>query len=244
MISSPFLKRWGSDPIHAHDYQIFADKNGRTDFSHKQGFWTVNLIPFTYSAQYMTFNYVWNVWNTMAWCGLCWCTRWAWVKLYKLKLVKLFELICHLFRSLIRKLLTTDRTKRLGTMRGGAEDVKTHRWFREINWEDVREKKLEVQFYESMVFQIQFYGLSEVTKRFPEPKNVLWYPFGVLTLTTLSPSRYQSSPRLTTRGTLTTLKSTQRKIGRTTKLYQTQFSTSSRASDTAVVQIINAQYHS
>ena len=58
-------------------------------------------------------------------------------------------------------------------MRGGAEDVKTHRWFREINWEDVREKKLEVQFYESMVFQIQFYGLSEVTKRFPEPKNVL-----------------------------------------------------------------------
>ena len=95
------------------------------------------------------------------------------MKLYKLRLVKLFELICHLFRSLIRKLLTTDRTKRLGTMRGGAEDVKTHRWFREINWEDVREKKLEVQFYESMVFQIQFYGLSEVTKRFPGPKNVL-----------------------------------------------------------------------
>ena len=52
-------------------------------------------------------------------------------------------------------------------MRGGAEDVKTHRWFREINWEDVREKKLEVQFY----------GLSETIKRFAEPQKCTLIPF-------------------------------------------------------------------
>lgn len=43
-------------------------------------------------------------------------------------------------KDLIRKLLVPDRTKRLGTMKNGAEDVKRHRWFRGISWTDVYNK--------------------------------------------------------------------------------------------------------
>jgi len=67
-------------------------------------------------------------------------------------------------KSLIRKLLTSDRTKRLGTMRGGAEDVKTHRWFREINWEDVKERKLEVPIKP----QVDHPGDSNNFEKYPE----------------------------------------------------------------------------
>lgn len=46
-------------------------------------------------------------------------------------------------RDLIRKLLVTDRTRRLGNMKNGAEDVKQHRWFRLVDWGAVPEKKLK-----------------------------------------------------------------------------------------------------
>lgn len=46
-------------------------------------------------------------------------------------------------KDLIRKLLATDRTKRLGTMKNGAEDVKRHKWFKSIDWAIVSQKKLQ-----------------------------------------------------------------------------------------------------
>lgn len=46
-------------------------------------------------------------------------------------------------KDLIKKLLVNDRTKRLGSMKNGAEDVKRHRWFKGTNWDDVLEKKLK-----------------------------------------------------------------------------------------------------
>ena len=47
-------------------------------------------------------------------------------------------------KDLIKKLLVSDRTKRLGTMKNGAEDIKRHKWFKSINWDIVPLKKLEV----------------------------------------------------------------------------------------------------
>jgi len=47
-------------------------------------------------------------------------------------------------RDLIKKLLVQDRTKRIGNMKNGADDVKNHRWFRNVCWEDVYNKQLEV----------------------------------------------------------------------------------------------------
>ncbi|KAJ8928569.1 hypothetical protein NQ314_018854, partial [Rhamnusium bicolor] len=45
-------------------------------------------------------------------------------------------------KDLIKKLLVQDRTKRLGNMKSGAEDVKRHRWFKGIDWQDVAMRKL------------------------------------------------------------------------------------------------------
>ncbi|OQV20733.1 Protein kinase DC2 [Hypsibius exemplaris] len=46
-------------------------------------------------------------------------------------------------KDLIKKLLATDRTKRLGNMKNGVEDIKNHRWFRPINWASCLERNLE-----------------------------------------------------------------------------------------------------
>ena len=45
-------------------------------------------------------------------------------------------------KDLVRKLLVADRTKRIGNLRNGAEDVKNHKWFKEVDWEDVIGRKL------------------------------------------------------------------------------------------------------
>jgi hypothetical protein len=47
-------------------------------------------------------------------------------------------------RDLVQKLLVTDRTKRLGNMKGGAGDVKKHKWFKDVDWNDVIEKNVPV----------------------------------------------------------------------------------------------------
>ncbi|KAF9918710.1 hypothetical protein BX616_006597 [Lobosporangium transversale] len=45
-------------------------------------------------------------------------------------------------KDLIKKLLTSDRTKRLGNLRGGSEDIKSHKWFRGVDWEGLRERRV------------------------------------------------------------------------------------------------------
>ncbi|KYN01017.1 PREDICTED: cAMP-dependent protein kinase catalytic subunit PRKX [Cyphomyrmex costatus] len=45
-------------------------------------------------------------------------------------------------KDLIKKLLIADRTKRLGNMRQGAEDVKRHRWFKLVEWPLVPQRAL------------------------------------------------------------------------------------------------------
>lgn len=46
-------------------------------------------------------------------------------------------------KDLVKKLLVVDRCKRLGNMKNGPDDVKRHRWFKNIKWSDVLHKKLE-----------------------------------------------------------------------------------------------------
>lgn len=47
-------------------------------------------------------------------------------------------------KDLVKKLLVLDRTKRLGNMKNGTDDIKRHRWFKHLNWADVINKKLTV----------------------------------------------------------------------------------------------------
>jgi len=42
-------------------------------------------------------------------------------------------------KNLIKKLLTADLTKRYGCLKGGAQDIKKHRWFGSTSWSDMFE---------------------------------------------------------------------------------------------------------
>uniref|UniRef100_A0A8C9I877 Uncharacterized protein n=1 Tax=Piliocolobus tephrosceles TaxID=591936 RepID=A0A8C9I877_9PRIM len=46
-------------------------------------------------------------------------------------------------KDLIKKLLVADRTRRLGNMKNGANDVKRHWWFHSVDWEAVPQRKLK-----------------------------------------------------------------------------------------------------
>jgi len=46
-------------------------------------------------------------------------------------------------RDLIRKLLTADRSKRIGNLKNGAEDIKKHKWNRGLNWAALYNKQLQ-----------------------------------------------------------------------------------------------------
>lgn len=45
-------------------------------------------------------------------------------------------------RDLIRRLLSSDRSKRLGNLRGGASDVKNHQWFEGVDWTSVERRSI------------------------------------------------------------------------------------------------------
>ncbi|CAL1543272.1 unnamed protein product [Lymnaea stagnalis] len=46
-------------------------------------------------------------------------------------------------KDLIKKLLVLDRTRRLGNMKNGADDIKKHKWFKGQDWKDVTGRKLK-----------------------------------------------------------------------------------------------------
>ena len=46
-------------------------------------------------------------------------------------------------KSLIKHLLRRDLSKRFGNLKNGAEDIKTHRFFEDLNFQDLLSKKLK-----------------------------------------------------------------------------------------------------
>jgi len=49
-------------------------------------------------------------------------------------------------RDLVRKLLNPDRTRRLGCLRDGAKDIKSHRWFSRVSWDGVQSRSIPPPF--------------------------------------------------------------------------------------------------
>ncbi|XP_031620795.1 cAMP-dependent protein kinase catalytic subunit 3 [Contarinia nasturtii] len=45
-------------------------------------------------------------------------------------------------KDLVKKLLVPDRTRRLGNMKNGSEDIRRHRWFKNLNWDDVYNQRI------------------------------------------------------------------------------------------------------
>merc|ERR1712107_863534 len=49
-------------------------------------------------------------------------------------------------KGLVKKLLTADLGKRYGNLKNGVDDIKSHKWFKEIVWADLIEKKASAPF--------------------------------------------------------------------------------------------------
>lgn len=45
-------------------------------------------------------------------------------------------------KDLVKRLLTADRTKRLGNLKNGSIDVKNHRWFKGVDWDGLLARKI------------------------------------------------------------------------------------------------------
>jgi hypothetical protein len=49
-------------------------------------------------------------------------------------------------KSLVKHLLVADVTLRYGCLKNGPNDVKNHRWFKNLDWFKLSQKKLAVPF--------------------------------------------------------------------------------------------------
>ncbi|XP_076349302.1 cAMP-dependent protein kinase catalytic subunit 3-like isoform X2 [Tachypleus tridentatus] len=70
-------------------------------------------------------------------------------------------------KDLIKKVLVQDRTKRLGNMKNGADDIKRHRWFKGTNWDDVLNKRIRPP----IVPRVNHSSDTRYFDRFPEKKR-------------------------------------------------------------------------
>jgi len=61
----------------------------------------------------------------------------------KVKFPKNFDKNC---KSLVKHLLTADLSKRFGNLKNGVNDIKNHRWFADLNWDWVMQKKLTAPY--------------------------------------------------------------------------------------------------
>ncbi|KAJ3043967.1 hypothetical protein HDV00_003494 [Rhizophlyctis rosea] len=68
-------------------------------------------------------------------------------------------------KDLIKRLLTADRTKRLGNLRAGSEDIKRHKWFRGVDWDLLLRKQVQAP----IVPVISGAGDTRNFESYPEP---------------------------------------------------------------------------
>jgi protein kinase A len=67
-------------------------------------------------------------------------------------------------KDLIKGLLTTDHTKRLGTLKRGVADIKGHKWYSGVDWDVLMAKKIPAP----IPVRVQADGDSRYFERYPE----------------------------------------------------------------------------
>jgi serine/threonine protein kinase len=70
-------------------------------------------------------------------------------------------------KDLIKKLLTADRTRRLGNLKNGAEDVKRHKFFKGIDWHNITNPNNPTP----IVPEVTFEGDTQNFEVYPEPSE-------------------------------------------------------------------------
>lgn len=74
-------------------------------------------------------------------------------------------------KDMIRRLLQTDHTVRLGCQRGGSNDVKRHKWFRGVNWHALEKRQIPSPLQPA----VEGPGDTSNYAVYPEVENV-WKP--------------------------------------------------------------------
>jgi serine/threonine protein kinase len=49
-------------------------------------------------------------------------------------------------KDLIKKFLVVDLSFRFGNLKGGVEDIKTHKWFADLNWDDLANARITAPY--------------------------------------------------------------------------------------------------
>ena len=49
-------------------------------------------------------------------------------------------------KSLVKHLLVADLSKRYGNLKKGVDDIKNHRWFKNLNWQLLIKKQIPVPY--------------------------------------------------------------------------------------------------
>jgi len=68
-------------------------------------------------------------------------------------------------KDLIRKLLAADRTRRLGNLKGGATDIKTHKWFKGVDWDQLYQKRVIAP----IIPEVEHEGDTNYFEKYDEP---------------------------------------------------------------------------
>lgn len=95
-------------------------------------------------------------------------------------------------KDLVKRLLAADLTKRLGNLKGGARDVKAHRWFEGVDWEAVERKEIRVS-KDCLSGSHMFIGASPFHRRLSFLWRLVLPTHRILSATRIVPSRlYQA----------------------------------------------------
>jgi len=68
-------------------------------------------------------------------------------------------------KDLIRKLLTADRTRRLGNLKNGVEDIKHHKWFKGVDWVTLTDRTQPAP----IIPEVRHEGDTQHFEVYPEP---------------------------------------------------------------------------
>lgn len=70
-------------------------------------------------------------------------------------------------KDLIKRLLTTDKMKRIGNLKNGALDIKQHKWFRGVDWNELYNQLIP----SPIPVKVTFPGDSRYYENYPEQKD-------------------------------------------------------------------------
>jgi serine/threonine protein kinase len=71
-------------------------------------------------------------------------------------------------KDLIRKLLAADRTRRLGNLKGGAVDVKTHKWFKGVDFDQLLQRRVNAP----IIPEVEHEGDTNYFEKYDDPVDI------------------------------------------------------------------------